>query len=76
VAVPIAKDAVDDGAQVELGAKSVKHQSTSMPGVVRAILLILEWAHSGGFIVESMIGYSLTVTLLTQTTSRVQGTNM
>ncbi len=28
MAVPIAKDAVNDGAQVELGAKSVKHQST------------------------------------------------
>jgi hypothetical protein len=26
VAVPIAKDGVDNGAQVELGAKSVKHQ--------------------------------------------------
>ncbi len=29
VAGPIAKDAIDDGAQIELGAKSVEHQTTS-----------------------------------------------
>ncbi len=49
----------------------------SMPGAVRAVLFIRKaWACSSGFIMESMMVYSLMVTLSTWTGLRGRGTNI